>query len=286
MQTLKQHSDRFWYMDPVAETDRPILGAVVGDTHTLMIDAGNSEAHTNLFLDALTERGIKRPSIVTLTHWHWDHIFGLSALTDTVSIASTATKAGMERLLPYAWDDASLADRVEDGREIAFCAEAIKLEYGAERSMRVVLPTLTFDDTLTLDLGGVHVILKHVGGDHAADAVVVYVPEEKVLFLGDALYANLYAPSWRMTPTRTLRLLDLLDQFEAEAYVWSHGQVVTRPEYEKDRDILRHLARITLDFPGNKEAITAQYERLTDRTVDEEVQELISFFVNGSSEEA
>ncbi|WP_029596388.1 MULTISPECIES: MBL fold metallo-hydrolase [Exiguobacterium] len=284
MQSLKQHSDRFWYMDPVAETDRPILGAVVGDTHTLMIDAGNSEAHTNLFLDALAERGIKRPTLVALTHWHWDHIFGLSALTDAVSIASTATKAGMERLLPYAWDDASLAERVEDGREIAFCAEAIQLEYGAERSMRVVLPTMTFDDTLTLDLGGAHVILKHVGGDHAADAVVIYVPEEKVLFLGDALYANLYAPSWRMSPTQTLRLLDVLDQFEAEAYVWSHGQVVTRLEYEKDRDVLRHLAQITLDFPGNKEAITAQYERLTGRAVDEEVQELISFFVNGSSE--
>lgn len=286
MQTLKQYSDRFWYMTPVAETDRPILGVVVGDTHTLMIDAGNSEAHTNLFLDALTVQGIKRPTLVALTHWHWDHVFGLSALTDTVSIASTATKAGMERLLPYAWDDASLADRVEDGREIAFCAEAIQLEYGEDRSMRVVLPTLTFDDTLTLDLGGVHVILKHVGGDHAADAVVAYVPEEKVLFLGDALYANLYAPSWRMTPARTLRLLELLDQFEAEAYVWSHGQVVTRPEYEKDRDVLRHLARITTNFPGNKEAITAQYERLTGRTVDEETQELISFFVNGSSEEA
>ncbi|UTT42871.1 MBL fold metallo-hydrolase [Exiguobacterium aurantiacum] len=286
MQTLTQHSDRFWYMDPVAETDRPILGAVIGDTHTLMIDAGNSEAHTNLFLDALTERGIKRPTLVALTHWHWDHIFGLSALTDTVSIASTATKAGMERLLPYAWDDASLAERVRDGREIAFCAEAIQLEYGAERSMRVVLPTMTFDDTLTLDLGGVHVILKHVGGDHAADAVVAYMPEEKVLFLGDALYANLYAPTWRMTPGQTLRLLDVLDQFNAEAYVWSHGQVVTRPEYEKDRDILRSLARITVDFPGNNKLITAQYERLTGRPVDKEEQELISFFVNGSNGEA
>lgn len=286
MQTLKQHSDRFWYMDPVAETDRPILGAVVGDMHTLMIDAGNSEAHANLFLGALAEWGIKRPTVVALTHWHWDHIFGLSALTDCVTIASTATKAGMERLLPYAWDDASLAERVEDGREIAFCAEAIQLEYGAERSMRIVLPTMTFDDTLTLDLGGVHVILKHVGGDHAADAVVVYVPEENVLFLGDALYANLYAPTWRMTPTQTLRLLDILDQFEAEAYVWSHGHVMTRNEYEKDRDVLRDLARITLDFPGNKDSITAQYERLRGRTSDEEEQELISFFVNGSKEEA
>lgn len=286
MQTLKQHSGRFWYMDPVAETDRPILGAIVGDSHTLMIDAGNSEAHTNLFLDALVERGIKRPTLVALTHWHWDHIFGLSALTDTVSIASTATKAGMERLLPYAWDDASLADRVEDGREIAFCAEAIQLEYGAERSMRVVLPTMTFDDTVTLDLGGVHVLLKHVGGDHAADAVVAYIPEEKVLFLGDALYANLYAPSWRMTAGETLRLLSVLDTFEAEAYVWSHGHVTTRAEYEKDRDTLRMLAQISLDFPGNKELITAQYERLSGQSVDEEEQELISFFVNGSGGEA
>lgn len=286
MQTLKQHSDRFWYMDPVAETDRPILGAVVGDTHTLMIDAGNSEAHTQLFLDALTKQEIKRPTLVALTHWHWDHIFGLSALTDTVSIASTATKVGMEQLLPYAWDDASLAERVKDGREIAFCVEAIQLEYGTERSMRVVLPTMIFDDTLTLDLGGVHVLLKHVGGDHAADAVVAYVPEEKVLFLGDALYANLYAPSWRMTPSQTLRLLDVLDQFEAEAYVWSHGQIVTRSEFEKDRDILRKLAHITIDFPGNKKMITTQYEGLTGRPVDEEEQELISFFVNGSSEEA
>lgn len=285
MQSLIQYSDRFWYMEPVAETDRPILGIVVGDTHTLMIDAGNSEAHAQLCLDALTEQGMKLPTLVALTHWHWDHIFGLSALPDVVSVANVATKAGMERLLSYTWDDAALTERVEDGREIAFCAEAIKLEYGEERSIRVVLPTVTFEETLTIDLGGVHVVLKHVGGDHAADAVVAYVPEEKVLFLGDALYANLYAPSWRLTSRQTLRLLDVLDQFEAEAYVWSHGQVASRLEYETMRSTLWNLARITLDFPGNKEAIIAQYERLMERKIDEEEQELITFFVNGSSGE-
>lgn len=285
MQTLERYSDRFWYMTPVSETDRPIIGVVVGHTHTLMIDAGNSEAHANLFVDALAKRGMKRPTLVALTHWHWDHIFGLSTLQDTVSIASKATKTRMERLIPYNWDDQSLDERVESGIEIPFCAEAIRLEFGDNRSIRVVLPNVTFDDTLTLDLGGVHVILKHVGGDHAADAVVAYIPEEKVLFLGDALYANLYAPSWRMTAGETLRLLSVLDTFEAEAYVWSHGQVATRAEYEKDRDTLRLLAQISLDFPGNKELITAQYERITGRTVDEEEQELISFFVNGSSGE-
>ncbi|TCI32973.1 MULTISPECIES: MBL fold metallo-hydrolase [unclassified Exiguobacterium] len=285
MQTLERYSDCFWYMTPVAETDRPIIGAVVGDRHTLMIDAGNSEAHANLFLDALAERGIERPSLVALTHWHWDHIFGLSALRDAVSISSVATKARIERMMPYKWDDDSLDERVESGIEIAFCADAIRLEFGDVRSMQVVLPTVTFDDTVTLDLGGVHVLLKHVGGDHAADAVVAYVPEEKVLFLGDALYANLYASSWRMTAVETLRLLSVLDTFEAEAYVWSHGHVATRAEYEKDRDMLRRLAQISLDSPGNRDAITSQYEQITGREVDEEEQELITFFVNGSNGE-
>ena len=284
MQTLISHSPRFWYMTPVAETDRPILGVVVGETHTLLIDAGNSESHVTDLLTAMEAKGLKRPTLVALTHWHWDHIFGLSALTDLVSIASTETKNRMERLLPYEWDDASLDERVKSEIEIPFCAEAIRLEFGAQRTMRVVLPTLTFDDTLTLDLGGVHVILKHVGGDHAGDSVVAYIPEEKVLFLGDALYANLYAPSWRMTAEATLRLLDLLDRFDADAYVWSHGEVVSREAFEKDRDMLRELAHLALDFPGNEAMMTAQYEQKVGRTVNEEERELITFFVNGSSE--
>lgn len=284
MQTLISHSPRFWYMTPVAETDRPILGVVVGETHTLLIDAGNSESHVTDLLTAMEAKGLKRPTLVALTHWHWDHIFGLSALTDLVSIASTETKSRMARLLPYEWDDASLNERVKSGIEIPFCAEAIRLEFGAQRTMRVVLPTLTFDDTLTLDLGGVHVMLKHVGGDHAADSVVAYIPEERVLFLGDALYANLYAPSWRMTAEATLRLLELLDRFDADAYVWSHGEVVSREAFERDRDILRRLAALALDFPGNEAKITAQYEQKAGRPVDEEEQELITFFVNGSSE--
>lgn len=49
-------------MTPVSETDRPILGMVAGNERTLMIDAGNSEAHANLFIDALKEQGVEEPS--------------------------------------------------------------------------------------------------------------------------------------------------------------------------------------------------------------------------------
>lgn len=284
MQTLEHHSDRFWYMTPVETTDRPILGAVVGDTHTLMIDAGNSEAHARLFLRELEKRGINAPSLLALTHWHWDHIFGLSALSNVISISCEETKEQMSKLLPYAWDDEALNERVRQGIEIDFCATAIREEFGPDRAIDVTLPTVTFKEELTIDLGGIHAVLKHVGGDHAADSVVVHIPEEKVLFLGDALYANLYAPSWRMTPERTLHLIGQLDAFEAESYVWSHGQVVTRETFEKDCDTLRRMAFITMNFPGNEEAMAAEYERLVGRSIDEEERELVTFFANGLEE--
>ena len=282
MQTLIKHSERFWYMTPVEHTDRPILGAVVGDTHTLLIDAGNSVAHASLFLDELQKKGVRAPSMVALTHWHWDHIFGLPAFEGMVSIASEATKQGMEKLVPYAWDDASLDERVAKGIEIAFCAEAIREEYGDARDIRIVLPTLTFQESLMLDLGGVHVVLKHVGGDHAKDAVVLYVVEERVLFLGDALYADLYSPTWRMTPEETLRLLNVLETFDAQRIVWSHGEMVSREAFAEDCLALRRIATISNDFPGNIEQISHVYAELVNREINEEEEELITFFVNGT----
>ena len=53
--------------------------------------------------------------MVVLTHWHWDHIFGLPALPDTVSIASAKTRKEMEKLLPFSWSDEAIDERVREG---------------------------------------------------------------------------------------------------------------------------------------------------------------------------
>lgn len=92
MQQIKKIGNSFWYMTPVSETDRPILGMVVGKEKTLMIDAGNSEEHAQLFLEMLKEQNVSSPDFVALTHWHWDHIFGLPVLQEALSIAHSETK--------------------------------------------------------------------------------------------------------------------------------------------------------------------------------------------------
>lgn len=280
MQTLEKISDRFWYQTPVSETDRPILGVVIGDKRSLMIDAGNSEDHAKYFLDELEKYNIPLPSIVVLTHWHWDHTFGLSAL-DMYSVACRRTKAELEKQVPYEWTDAALDERVKAGVEIEFCSSAIKEEYGQERNITIKLPEITFETKMEIDLGGVTCQLEHVGGDHAQDSVIVYVKEEKILFLGDAIYANLYSSKRNHTVKRTLQLLDKIDQFEAEIYILSHWKPVSKQEYQQEAKLLREIARLTEQYAGQYEDVVKAYQAQIMREINEDELETIEYFING-----
>ena len=74
---LIQVSDRVWYSMYEEERDRPILGYVRGDRWSLAVDAGHSDAHVKGFYEALEKEGLPLPSVTVLTHWHWDHTFGM-----------------------------------------------------------------------------------------------------------------------------------------------------------------------------------------------------------------
>ncbi|MDQ0819020.1 glyoxylase-like metal-dependent hydrolase (beta-lactamase superfamily II) [Bacillus pumilus] len=139
MHTIKKIGQTFTYITSVSLTDRPILGMVEGNNKTLMIDAGNSEDHAKFFIKETLKHENAKPDLVVLTHWHWDHIFGLSVLSDTVSIASARTRKEMEKLLPFSWSDEAIDERVREGTEIEFCAKAVKEEYKNHRDIQVVL---------------------------------------------------------------------------------------------------------------------------------------------------
>ncbi len=281
MHSINKIGNSFWYITPISITDRPILGMVVGNNKTLMIDAGNSVDHANYFQKELLKRGVPNPDMVVLTHWHWDHIFGLSALSNTVSIASKETKEEMEKLIPFSWSDEAIDARVKEGTEIEFCARAIKEEYKDHREIKIVLPDVTFEKRMEIDLGGVTCIVQHVGGDHAADSAIVYIKEEKILFLADCIYPNLYAVKENYTIKETLRLLDELEQFDAEIYIPSHQKPISKEEFNQEVAKLRTIAKYTDICGGDQQKIMKEYEKHVKRELTEDDRETISNFVNG-----
>ena len=281
MQKIEKIGERFWYQTPVSETDRPILGMVVGEKRTLMIDAGNSEAHATYFLEELSRRGVPRPDLLALTHWHWDHIFGLSALEQVISISSKETKEQMEKLVPLSWSDEALDERVKAGTEIEFCATAIKKEFVGHRDITIALPVLTFEKKVEIDLGGVSCVLQQVGGDHAADSVVVYIKEENILFLGDCFYPDIFSLKTNYTVKTTLDLLDELETFDADWYILSHGSAIAKEEFMKEVTLLRSIAMLTTENNGVYSRIKECYRDRVGRELNEDELEVITEFVNG-----
>ncbi|MEK3687738.1 MBL fold metallo-hydrolase [Paenibacillus sp. FSL R10-2736] len=236
------------------DTDRPILAAVSGSRRTLLMDAGNSPAHAELFREELARRGWRQPDLLALTHWHWDHTFGMTAWNVPV-IAHEGTARVLNRLAGLSGSDEELEGLVQEGTISEESVAHIRLEYGSPRVITVDTPDIIFNGSITVDLGGVTCELSHVGGDHSADSCVLHVIEDKVLFLGDALGPSVYGGPRRYSSTGFLKLLELIYGYKANVLVESHGVPMTEQEFRADLVPWERLARIVDVFGDNRERV-------------------------------
>jgi glyoxylase-like metal-dependent hydrolase (beta-lactamase superfamily II) len=235
MSVLTKITEHVYWMPP-GLPDRPSLCAVVGARRALVLDAGSSNAHTRLFLEALAAEGVARPSAVAYTHSHWDHVFGGSELGGLV-IAHASTAEQLIELAAMDWSDEALDRRVTAGDASPQHAANVKAEMPSPRSVEVAPADIVFQDGLDIELGGVTVRVRHVGGDHCAESSVMYVEPDRVLFLGDCLYAS---PAGVLTAESAFSLYDAIFEFDAEFYVEGHNEVVaSRVETKRMSDKMR-----------------------------------------------
>ncbi len=87
--------------------------------------------------------------------------------------------------------------RVTSGEDIVFCNEMIKREYPDKSKIHVSSADIVFDGRMTIDLGGgVICELLHCKGPHSSDSVLLYVPCDRFVFLGDSNCKDLYGLEW------------------------------------------------------------------------------------------
>ena len=174
---LKKLTEHIWYMSFEEERDRPNLGYVKGKNWSLAIDAGHSAVHTKEFYSLLEKENLPLPSLTVLTHWHWDHSFGMHA-ANGLSIANEKTNRHL----------AEWKDKIEKNGPAEFFTlhESIRKEYSENKEVLVKLADIIYSGELTLDLGGCTVKVIQSESPHTDDSTLVYIENDKTLFLGDA----------------------------------------------------------------------------------------------------
>ncbi len=148
-------------------------GPVVVDTRTTARQAGEIVDD----LRALTGQAVAG---VIDTHHHFDHAFGNIVF----------------RPAPI-WGHRRCATRLAQDGEARRRGAIEELPELADdlRATEIVPPDRTFDEALTLDIGGRIVELRYEGRGHTDDDIVVLVPDAGVLFAGD-LVENGAPPSF------------------------------------------------------------------------------------------
>lgn len=266
---------------PDGMTDRPVLGVIVGRRARLLIDVGNSVAHANLLLNELARLDIAPPTYIVLTHWHWDHVFGGAAFASPI-FAYEETQHVIEMMAQQDWSDAALDQRVAEGSEIEFCRDMIKAELPDRSDLVIRPPDISFATQMEFNLGGVHCLVKHVGGDHASDATVLYVPEDKLLFLGDCLYQDLYHGPWNYTTAKLFPLLDEIASYDAECYIWSHSDApMGKAEMNDLMAQLRLIGTLVTRIGDDREAILRELSAQLGKPLDEDCLEWVDAFRAG-----
>ncbi len=146
-------------------------GVVVdGSGSAVMVDTTSTERRNRAVLAEVARVSTGSPHAVVNTHHHPDHTYGNGFLPPETLVIGH--------------------DRCRD-EVIAAGLEATKVitapDYGA---LTLRPPELTFSERLTLHLDGFPVELRHAGRAHTSNDVVVWLPEQRVLFAGDLAFSG------------------------------------------------------------------------------------------------
>ena len=220
---LERVTDRIWIYPMEERRDRPVLGYVRGDNYSLAVDAGHSDAHVAEFYEAIEKEGLPLPKLTVLTHWHWDHTFGMHCING-LSIANGLTNKHLREI----------REKVEKYgvHEFLDLHESIRYEYADNRPVKIVTSDIEFSGEAIIDIGGCKVRAFQVPSPHTDDSTLVEVVDEKVLFIGDAACGSF--PDWNKDQVITRELADIIDATGVDCCIEGHWTPHSRADYLAD----------------------------------------------------
>ncbi|MEC1177426.1 MBL fold metallo-hydrolase [Metasolibacillus meyeri] len=221
---LNKLSETIYYLSNQDDRERPTLGLVCGDQFSLVIDAGNSTQHAQEFLHEIEKLNLPPIKYLVVTHAHRDHILGMNEF-GAITIVNRQTNELLKEWQSYKFDDQSLQQYVHTHQISAKCMEIIQAEIPNRDSFQLNAPQIIFDNTLTIDLGNKVCIIEKITSTHTNDSTIVYIPDEKVVFLGDAAYGTTTNSLFHFKQASLLPMIEDIQKYDANMFLLGHESI-------------------------------------------------------------
>jgi len=254
--------------------------AIATQKGIVLIDAGNTLQLTEKYKKIIIKELGRNDFIYLInTHSHRDHTGGNQVFSAAKIIGHERSKEAMIR----EWNDKEayseiLRNGIKEGTErlknMDITTEAGKQAYyeltkyvmvqsdiGPGNNHVTTVPTITFNDNMTLALGDITVELMYFGNAHSEGDTWVYIPEEKLLFNGDVFFRN-GAPNLTYFATEETSGIDEVKRWRkvlsyllrpdrpVETIVRGHGDILN---FNDLKNFSQHIAGIWNEFEKGKE---------------------------------
>jgi cyclase len=271
---------------------------IVGPDSVIVVDTQTTLTATRGIVEQIRKITHKPVRFVINTHWHGDHVQGnqvyREAFPGVQFIAQANTREDMEKRATAELKEsvANLPAQIDRYKQMLATGKTpngapltddqkklvrmrIDLFSGQLPDLRqtqIVLPDITFDQSMTLNQGARQVRLIHFAG-HTRGDTVVYLPSEKILITGDSLDDMPFTGDG--SPADLVATLRELDKLDFDSVIPGHGAI------ERGHDHLRLVAQLFESVVSQVQSSVASGMSLEDTKKKVNVEQFRQPITNG-----
>jgi 2-keto-4-pentenoate hydratase/2-oxohepta-3-ene-1,7-dioic acid hydratase in catechol pathway/glyoxylase-like metal-dependent hydrolase (beta-lactamase superfamily II) len=239
---LHEVADRVWaWMLPDGGYGWSNAGLVAGDGASLLVDTLFDLPLTREMLTAMASVTDRAPiTDALITHSNGDHTHGNELLDRSVRVI--AAKGTAEEIAHGMAPEMLVMTQTADLGPVV--TPYLRERFGPFDFGGITLRNadLTFDDRLTIEVGGREVHLLNLGPAHTAADSVVHIPDAGVLFAGDLLFIGCTPIVWAGPIANWIAACDAMIALDAPTVVPGHGPVTDADGIRAVRGYLVHVS--------------------------------------------